>query len=268
MQQKIVKENFAHDLPIDIQIKNLQVQIRNNPGKVEYRVHLAQLMMIRGQWQRSLHQLQTASQLNTNTVAMAQAYRSLIQAEIYRERVFNGSCEPKFIGDAQEWQTLLAESLVARANQQIDIAEKFQQLAYEKAPACKFTVGDTESDWIADGDSRLGPICEIFFNGNYYWLGFDQIKKLTIEAPKDLRDLVWIPTTVILTDSSHHIGFLPSRYVRSYESDNDQLSLSSLTEWSSLSEHCWAGMGQKIFVTNNAEYSLLAIRELTQAVHN
>lgn len=265
MQATVAKNTHSHEVAIELQISQLQALIRANPAKVEHRIHLAQLLMVAGQWERCLQQLQITAQLDPKSTAMAQTYRALIQAEIFREQTFNGQRDPLSLGETANWQDLLAEALIARANNQIALAEKFQQQAFDEAPCSTFLVNDTQADWIADGDSRLGPICEVFMNGSYYWLPFTQIKQLTLEVPKDLRDLVWIPAKITLTDFSQHFGFLPSRYVFSYQAGNDQLSLSTLTEWTPLSEQSWAGSGQKMFITNDTEYPLLSIHSLLQA---
>lgn len=266
MQATAAKKTNTHGLSIAAQIEELQTDIRNNPGKVEYRIHLSQLLMVMGDWKKALQQLQTAAQLDNKASAMAQTYRALIQAEIHREQIFNGQRDPQYFGKPQDWQILLAEAIVARTHQQTAAADKLQQQAYDDAPTDIFSLNDTTVNWIADGDSRLGPVCEIFINGSYYWIPFSQLQKITLDAPQDLRDLVWIPSTITLADFSQHVGFLPSRYVFSYAQNNDQLSLASLTEWNTLSEHCWAGMGQKMFISEQGEHPLLAIRTLSKSV--
>lgn len=265
MQATTIKNTHTHDVAIELQISQLQTQIRANPAKVEHRIHLAQLLMVAGQWERCLQQLQITAQLDPKSTAMAQTYRALIQAEIFREQTFNGQRDPLHFGQPANWQTLIGESLVARANNQIALAEKFQQQAFDEAPCSEFSINGTQVNWIADSDSRLGPICEVFINGDYYWLPFTQIKQLTLESPKDLRDLVWIPAKVILTDFSQHFGFLPSRYPLSYQGGKDQLALSTLTEWTQLSEQSWAGSGQKMLATDSEEFPLLSIQTLLQS---
>ena len=266
MQATAVKKTHSHGLVIAVQIEQLQADIRHNPVKAEYRIHLAQLLMVNGQWQKALQQLQTAAQLESKAAAMAQTYRSLIQAEITREQVFKGFAAPQHIGSPDDWEILLTESLVARAHHQLDPAKKFLHQAFNDAPACAFTLDGTSVAWVADSDSRIGPVCETFINGKYYWIPFNKIQKISIEAPYDLRDLVWVPCTITLTDFSQHFGFLPSRYPFSYEQGKDQLSLSSLTEWTAIDEQNWAGFGQKMLITDKAEYPLLAVRDITQIV--
>ena len=60
------------------------------------------------------------------------------------------------------------------------------------------TSGDidgTKFDWIADADSRLGPVLEAVIDGKYYWIPFNRVAKVNISRPSDLRDLVWISAT-------------------------------------------------------------------------
>ena len=268
MQSTTAQQSTTYNVAIELQISQLHQSIRSNPAKVEYRVHLAQLLMISGQWDRCLQQLQTTAQLDPKSIPMAQTYRELICAEIFREQVFIGQRAPAAKVAVEPWQDLLAEALVARANNQPAIADELQQQAYNQAPTCKFSINDQVVSWIADGDSRLGPICELFINGSYYWVPFTQIQQMTLEPPKDLRDLVWSPATIILMDSSEHVCFLPSRYAASYAVNNDQLALSALTEWTPLSAESWAGLGQKILIADEAEFSLLSIRTLQQLSGN
>ena len=34
---------------------------------------------------------------------------------------------------------------------------------------------------------------EAVINGRYYWVPFSRLAEVTIEAPEDLRDMVWMP---------------------------------------------------------------------------
>lgn len=266
MQLTLAQQKHVYNIPLEIQISQVHSNIRNHPSKIELRVHLSQLLMVFGQWQKALQQLQTIAQLDEKKIVITQTYCALIHAEIQRELTLSGQQEPLYFTKPNDWQILLAEALIARAHNQTAAAEKFQQHAYSEAPSSPVIINDEQANWIADGDSRLGPICEAYINGSYYWLPFDQIKQINIEKPQDLRDLVWIPATFTLMDSSQHFGFLPSRYAFSYMQHNDQFSLASLTEWKSLGEHSWAGVGQKMLITDNNEYPLLTIRTLTRLV--
>jgi len=47
--------------------------------------------------------------------------------------------------------------------------------------------------WIADADSRTGPVCEAIVDGRYYWCPSSGSARSRLEAPADLRDVVWMP---------------------------------------------------------------------------
>ena len=80
-------------------------------------------------------------------------------------------------------------------------APPFGAAAFEAADAVPGTItvasadGDHEAAfaWLADADSRIGPIFEAVINGKYYWVPASAVAALTIEAPEDLRDFVWMP---------------------------------------------------------------------------
>ena len=61
-------------------------------------------------------------------------------------------------------------------------------------------------------------------------------------------------------------GFIPTRYAGSERSGNDALRLARSTEWKDLGEDHVAGLGQRMWLTDSAEYALLDVRRLTFGV--
>lgn len=243
------------------QLAEVKQSIRATPGEVKHRVHLVQLLMVSGQWERALEQLHAAAQLDAKAIPMAQTYRELIQAELLREQVFNGTKQPLSSDSYQPVVTLLVDAIQNRLSGNQTRADQLQSAAYNQASAAPVTIDGTTAQWLADADSRLGPSCELFINGGYYWLPFSQIQSLELEPPQDLRDLVWIPAKVTLMGDSEKLAFLPARYPFSYRFD-DQLALAARTEWQSLSETAWAGTGQKMLVSDTQDLALLEARTL------
>ncbi|MET1077921.1 MAG: type VI secretion system accessory protein TagJ [Pseudomonas sp.] len=252
-----------HDLPLQDQTSLLSAQIRRTPADAKLRVHLAQLSMVLGAWERAVTQLQAAAQLDAAAIPMAQAYREAIRCERIRERVFAGELRAPTLGEPLPWQELLAQALVARGKGEQAAAADLQAQAYEAASPTPLRLnGEHDLAWLADADSRLGPTCEVLLNGNYYWLPFERVQHLELEAPQDLRDLVWIPGRLTLTDGAEHVVLVPSRYPLSHAQGNDRLSLSALTEWQDLGEDSWGGLGQRCLVSDQDEHALLSIRSL------
>ena len=67
-------------------------------------------------------------------------------------------------------------------------------------------------NWIADADSRLGPVLEAIINGRYYWVPIQQIRAINITQAADLRDLVWLPAEFTWINGGQAFGLIPTRY--------------------------------------------------------
>lgn len=235
----------------------LQAGIRANPSDARLRVFLFQLLCVTGDWHRAVQQLKTAATLDPDSETMARMYREAIVAELWREKVFAGEKSPGFRNDPPGWLTDMAEALRLDANSDVKAPAELRAKAMDAAPATPGTLNGTPFDWLADADARLGPVLEIVLNGAYVWLPFADIRQMTFEAPTDLRDLVWTPVTLDLTDGTQCIGLVPTRYPGSHASDGH--ALARTTDWI---DH-GAGLGQRMLVTDTLEMPLLELRMVT-----
>ena len=75
-------------------------------------------------------------------------------------------------------------------------------------------------EWIADADSRLGPVLEAVINGRYYWVPFARLAAVDVEAPEDLRDMVWMPAQLQFENGGESVALIPTRYPGSETSDD------------------------------------------------
>jgi type VI secretion system protein ImpE len=97
-------------------------------------------------------------------------------------------------------------------------------------------------------------------DGRYCWVPFSRIKKLLIEPPHDLRDLVWAPAQFVWTNGGNSSGFIPTRYPGTERADDSALKLSRKTEWKGQGEEIFTGVGQRILTTDQAEFPLFEVR--------
>jgi type VI secretion system protein ImpE len=243
----------------------LQDQVRSDPSNVEYRVFLFQLLCVTGDWERALTQLNVAGDLDAGTLAMVHTYRDLLQCEALRQRVFAGEISPMIFGEPQEWVAKVIEALRVDASGKPDKAQQLRLEAFEAAPVVAGTLNGTEFEWVADADSRIGPFLEAIINGRYYWVPFHQISEIRCDEPEDLRDFVWAPAQFFLPNGGQTVGFIPTRYTGSETADDDLIRLARKTEWDELAEGVYAGLGQRMLVTDRDEYPLLEVRNLALA---
>lgn len=240
----------------------LEQQVRGHASDAKLRVFLFQLLAVMGQWQRALTQLQVCGELDAGTLAMVGTYREAVQCEAVREAVFAGKTLPHVFGRPQAWVAWLAEALAAEGRGEMAAAAKLRMQALEAAPATSGSINGQAFEWIADGDSRLGPVLEAIINGRYCWVPFDAVSKVTMEAPTDLRDIVWSPAQLEFPNGGETVALLPTRYVGSAQSDDGMLQLARRTEWLELAPDQFSGLGQRLLATNTQELGLLEVREI------
>lgn len=244
-------------------IAQLQNDVRRQPADGKLRVFLAQLLMLTGQWDRAINQLTVAAELEASALPMMHAYSSAIQCERLRAEVFAGKRSPLVFGEPLPWIALMLQAFAIEAEGQPERAASLRSEAFEAAAPTAGTINGTPIAWIADADSRLGPILEVLLNGAYYWVPFERIQRIVIEEPSDARDLVWAPAQFTWSNGGEAMGLLPVRYPGSEESDDTSIRMSRKTEWRELGMDQYAGLGQRILASDADELGLLQVREIT-----
>jgi type VI secretion system protein ImpE len=242
-------------------LQKLQNDVREAPGDARLRTFLFQILTVMGDWERALKQLQTAATLDESAVPMAHSYRELIRCELQRSEVFAGRMAPVVLGEPSEWMVALVKALELTALGEHSQAEALRAEALEGAPATAGVVNGEPFQWIADADSRMGPVLEAVLLGRYCWIPFDHIEQLTIEKPTDLRDLVWLPAVITLRGQEPQVAFLPARYPGSEKLD-DATRLGRTTTWTELGPQTFCGSGQRMLATDSGDVPLFELRQL------
>src|SRR5262249_47719941 len=146
------------------------------------------------------------------------------------------------LGQPDPWVAMLIEALRLLTKKQFEQAKALRAQALEIAPAIAGTINGEAFAWIADADSRLGPVLEVILTKGYYWVPFSKIRKIEIEAPTDLRDLAWTPATLTFTNGGQTVSLLPVRYPGSEVSVNNKIRLARFTEWSERPGETFVGL--------------------------
>lgn len=256
-------EQHVREGRLDEALAQLEVAVRGDASSARLRVFLFQLLCVRGDWDRALRQLQVAAQLDPANEPMARAYREVIRCELFRRELFEGRRAPLLFGEPEAWVAHMVEAVKLDGVGEHDAAARVRERAFEEAPAVGGDVDELPFAWIADGDSRLGPLFEAFINGQYYWVPLTRLRIVELEPPTDLRDLVWLPAQITTEGGSSFPAFLPVRYPSSETSSDSMIRLSRRTSWRERAgEYGWVGLGQRVFVSDKGEHALLETRRL------
>jgi type VI secretion system protein ImpE len=240
----------------------LQEQVRARPADAKLRIFLFQLLAVLGQWERAKTHLDVAASLEPGALAMAQTYREAILCELLRAQVFEGKKSPLVLGQPEPWLGLLIESLLQAGRGEQAAASRLREDAFEQAPESAGAVNGSAFGWIADADSRLGPVLEAIINGRYYWVPFARLKRIVVEPPADLRDYVWMPAHLDLENGGETVALIPTRYPGSESSEDPQIVLGRKTEWIEVGPGVFHGRGQRILATDAGEQALMDVREI------
>ncbi|MBN1508270.1 MAG: hypothetical protein JW955_15590 [Sedimentisphaerales bacterium] len=240
----------------------LEQAIRSDPADGKLRVFFFQLLAVLGQWDRCLTQLKVAAQLDAFSPLTAQAYAAVLNCEVFRHRVFSGEQTPLIFGQPDPWIGSLVQANLLAARGNYDAATSLREKAFETAPAIAGTVDGQAFEWLADADSRLGPVIEAIIDGKYYWVPFQAVKSIEISAPKDLCDLVWVPAGFTWINDGQSQGFIPTRYSGSETCEDSAVRLARRTEWIEKPGQTYLGLGQRMFATDQQEYAVLNVRRI------
>lgn len=246
-------------------LQSLTEQVRSHPQDAKLRIFLFQLLCVLGQWERAQNQLKVALELDAATLPMVQTYREAIACELLRRQVFAGQKAPLLFGEPETWVALSIEALLREGRGEPDAAKALREQSLEQAPATAGTVDGQEFAWIADADTRLGPVLEAVINGRYYWLPWNRLAKVDIDPPEDLRDAVWMPAHFEFTNGGEVVGLIPTRYPDTDLAAGDLLALARSTEWRETQPGVFTGLGQRLVATDVADFALMDLRSVVLA---
>jgi type VI secretion system protein ImpE len=235
---------------------------RAAPTDASLRMQLFRLLVITGQWDRAVNQLDTATRLDSSLGFTGTVYGQAIACERLRADVFAGKRTPLVAGEPAPWLALLFEALRGGDSAK---ANALRSEALEAAPAAGGSLDGRPFTWIADADSRLGPVIEAFLDGNYYWVPVDRLAALRLPAPDDVLDVVWAPAELEFVGGGTRHAMLPVRYAGTESRDDDSLREARATQWEGDDETGWRGLGQRVLATDAEECGLLDVRSLTLA---
>ncbi|CAL1239733.1 type VI secretion system accessory protein TagJ [Candidatus Methylocalor cossyra] len=243
-------------------VLELQKEIRADPGNARQRVFLFQLLAVLGEWDRALTQLAVLGDLDAGMLAMVHTYREAIRCELLRGGVFAGRRAPLIFGEPTRWLALLVEAVRLSAAGHHAEAGALRAQALAEAPASPGRIDGHGFEWIADADSRLGPVLEAVVHGRYYWIPFSRVARIDLEAPADLRDLVWMPARLTWLNGGVAVGLIPSRYPGSEACPDVAVQTARKTQWLEPAPGTYWGLGQRLWVTDGGEYALFDVREI------
>jgi type VI secretion system protein ImpE len=210
----------------------LAAHLREHPSDIAQRTFLFELLCFSGDYDRAEKQLGVIAQNGPDAQTGAVLYYAALHAEKTRHQVF--------------------------ANQE------FSKDAAAFSPPG--TLNGRAFQTLTDADPEVGPRLEVFAAGSYLWIPFQHIASVEIQAPRRLRDTLWIPALVRTGPSfkGAELGevLIPAVYPFSWKHTDQAVWLGRATEWLADDEGKEYPAGQKTLLLDGEEIPFLEIRSL------
>lgn len=233
--------------------------VKAKPADPLLRAGLFRFFSVLGQWPRAATQLQTMASLDAEQALYASTYQACLDCERFRDDVFAAKRSPLFAGEPAEWMALLLQA--AQTPQSAGCAPLIER-AFELAPTVSGALDGRRFEWIADADSRFGPIVEAFIDGKYYWIPFERLAELRLEAPAEVIDRIWQPCEFVFSSGGSKNGFIPTRYPGSPADEDTAIVLAQANRASALSDDYQTLRGLRVFDTDAISVSLAEMRHV------
>lgn len=214
-------------------IEALGVELRDNPTDVRRRTFLFELLCFAGRWDRAEKQLDVIADGSREAGMGALVYRSALHAERVRTEMFESGAFPVKQPPPRPVSGMLN-------------GKRFEQLE--------------------DLDPRVGARLEVFAAGQYTWLPFEHVSIVRMQAPKQLRDLLWAQAKVKPGPGFETLELgdvvLPVLTPLAWRSEDDAVRLGRVTEIETLDEGTEIPAGQKMLLVDGEAFPILEVRDL------
>jgi type VI secretion system protein ImpE len=243
-------------------IECLNEEVRSRPTDAQRRTFLFELLCFAGDYPRAERQLDVLARQGASAEAGVQVYRNVLAAEQARRRLFSEGLMPDFVFDPPPYLYWHLDAVNRLREESPVEALALLERSEQARPRLQGRLeGQSFQDW-RDGDDLLAPVLEVIMQRHYVWLPFEQMSRLSIAAPRRLRDLLWIPAQI---ESPHGpVGevFVPVLYPGTAEHRDDEVRLGRRTEWKTVADGPILGLGQRVFFFDGQDRGVLEVRDI------
>ena len=233
----------------------LAAELRNKPGDVRARQFFWQLLAIVGDLDKAETQLRALGGVQASAMMLGSVYMQTINAERLRIRTFSGEIAPKSLVGTEPWVSGMLDALAATIRHEPG-ADARHEAALAQAPASSGSIEGEAFEWLADADSRFGPMLECIIGADYGFIPFAAMNRIRAADVADLRDTVWRPAEISLRSGQSSMAFIPARYPGTTDSDDSALVLARRTDWI-VTDDLEIGLGQRLLATESRDLGVL-----------
>jgi type VI secretion system protein ImpE len=231
--------------------------VKSNPTDPSARIFLFELSIFAGDWERAKRQLDVIGHQDTTAMIGSKIYEQCLLAEGKRADFFAKGAKPEFLATPPDYvYGILTANNRVREGNLTEAREILDQVDDERPALAGKINGETVEDFRDYNDLTSG-ILEVIIKDSYVWVPFEQIEKITFDAPKSQRDYFWRQATMETDNGTNGDVFIPALYNDSWRSGDDLTRLGKVTDWRELGEDIYVGEGTKLFAVGGGAHKTI-----------
>jgi type VI secretion system protein ImpE len=237
--------------------------VKQQPGEVNHRNLLCELLIFRGEFARVDKQLETVTLQDTNlSVAMA-LFRQLLRAAMARQECFVDGRPPELL---LEPTALIRQQLELWLFRREGLAVDLDRVAGEIEAARPRVAGSCNGERFEDFRDA-NDFTSFFFEvltstGKYYWIPFDTVESVEFFRPARPREALWCRARMIVRNGPDGEVYIPTVYLGSAETNNPSVQTGRAVDWVGNPNGCVQGLGQRVFLVGDRDRTLMDIQHL------
>ncbi len=224
-----------------------------NPTKYDEITFLAELLAFAGEWDLIDVYLPRLP-VTVDYQALVLSWREIITAETTRHDPHKGAT---FFVTSPSLEKRLEATKI---EDEFEVMDLIEQADSQSAFLSGFIDGRPFEGW-RESDDFLSSVLEFFYAGTYYWVPFEEVKKIRFDPASSIRDTLYRPTQIWLSHQAEPLkGFVPLNYLGTSRSPDSVLQTGQETDWTDCLGFA-KGVGTRVWMLGEEE---ICVNEITQ----
>lgn len=230
--------------------------VKANPAATSERTFLFELSCFSGDWDRADKQLDVLGHQESKSAMGSIIYRQALSAERDRTHFFEKGGRPETPGKPPEYveELFAANDLIRKG--ELAAGRELLDKVEEDRPAFPCVVNGKEYPDLRDYNELTACVFEAIIKDSYVWIPFEDLVTLEFTDRVSLRDVFWRQVQFELKNGTNGEMFIPSLYVNSWKSSDDQVRLGRSVDWRDAGSDIFLGEGSRLYSLGDENLSI------------
>ncbi len=238
--------------------------VKQQPSEINARNLLCELLCFRGELARVDKQLETVALQEPKLAVSISLFRQLVRGALARQECFDNGRPPEVLAEPTPLIRLGLELWLARRENAAADADRLAAEIELARPKLSGTCNGQPFDDFRDASDLTSFFLEVLTStGKYYWVPFDTVESVELHKPTRPREVLWRRARLIVRGGPDGEVYLPSIYPGSERSSDVALQTGRAVDWLGTAEGFTQGIGQRMFLAGDADYTLLDLQQLS-----